>query len=1267
MKSAICLIARNEAPDIAEWLVHHALVGFDRIVLYDNASDDGMERVVDALAGLLPIEYRRWPRLGGENPQLTAYADCVARLAGEVDWVAFLDADEFLIPPPGESVADLLATHEADTCFALNWLVFGSAGVERLGSALVTETFLYRAPVAFGPNHHVKSFVRPDHVVEVVNPHFIRTTRPYRDVAGELVAWGEVQGVVAPGTVVAGAWRLHHYFVRSREHWRRRMARGTVDASTRLDEAWEANDRNEVYDGAALPAAARVRAWLDGAAARAALATAGLDLPHHRDLPTTPPPGQRRSPAVLTLDACSAEGASGWGYNPAHADIPLRLRFEGAGRTIELRCDRPRPDVQAGGHPTASCGFEVSFGTMFRQPGAHVLRALSLTGQPIPMLFDGRYHEALSVPGPSLRQDGAEQPPGPEEAGPEDAGPEDAELGQAGPEEAGEHVHLVLDQCDQGVVTGWGLDYLSPQQPLAFGLLIDGALVAELRCTGLRPDVRLSGVPSDVVGFRHEIDARFLDGEPHAITARSLAGEPIPLRSGDAVHGGGVVFRQRRTARLLSSVDEFDSNVVRGWVVREELGSGEYRGGCIVLARCNGVPAGTVRADEARPDVAANLGCDPQCGFRFTLPEAFRRPYAQEISFFLAPGEVELANSPITVSFITERMELRLRSVLESADALYAEIGRLRAGLMAMLPHRGYALDEYDGWARAYQAALHGRVGDLRSRAGVVDGGLVSVLMPVYRPELAHFQAAVESVLRQGYARWELIIADDGSQQPELTRTIEGYAARDRRIRVAPMARNGGISRATNAALALAEGDWIVFFDHDDLLDPVALEVMMLEAARTGARLLYSDEDKIDALGRFVEPAFKTGWNYRLLLGVNYVCHLVCLRAEVARAVGELRAQHDGAQDHDYLLRASEVLAPGEIHHVAHVLYHWRISAGSTAASTEAKSYAVSAGLAAVQAHLERRGLQARVSQVAGRTFYDVAFPLAATPLVSIIIPFRDGVAMTRACVEATLRLTDYPRYEIILVDNWSVSEAAAAFVREVTADPRVRVLRVEEEFNYSRLNNLAAASTDAAFLVPMNNDLFVTSPDWLQVLLGEAQADPRVGIVGGKFLYPNGSIQHGGVVLGIGGVAGHSHSHLPADAYGYAGRLLFAQEMSAVTAACMLVRADAFRAVKGFDERDLKVAFNDVDLCLKVRHAGYTVIWTPGFVAEHHESVSRGSDQRPERERMFFREMQVMRRRWGDVLDRDPFYSPHFTLDRRPFIDLNDPEASALTLAAPA
>ncbi len=817
-----------------------------------------------------------------------------------------------------------------------------------------------------------------------------------------------------------------------------------------------------------------------------------------------------------------------------------------------------------------------------------------------------------------------------------------------------------IDELTESVVRGWAIDDARPERPVLLHVLVDGEPLIEIVCSQVREDVAAAGFKSERVGYQFTLPDAVIDGQPHRLELRCRQGDMTVLYQGGFVQE--VSFSLQHPLRIHSYVDGLTHGVLRGWVVAAR-GERRLQGERDLLVTCNDEIVGQIRANRYRGDVGKALSCDPNCGFQFKPPAHVRSAHPKPFRFFLLPERVELDNSPYVTSFVTDRREATALDVIEQIDRMHADLTRLRRQVRALLPDPGYTLADYDGWLREHLRDLRGRVEAARSGTRTptqeANAPAVSIVMPVYRPKIAEFEEAVASVVAQTSSDWELIIVDDCSGDDALSAAMSAFAS-DRRIRLLRQVRNGGISLATNTGIKAARGTWIMFFDHDDLLVDVAVEHMLAEARRSGAKLLYSDEDKIDASGHFSEPAFKTNWNYRLLLGVNYICHLVMVDRATLAAAGPLDPAHDGAQDHDLLLRIAEILPERRIHHVPEILYHWRMSETSTAANISNKGYAIEAGRSAVSNHLERRGLPAEVTVLNEMTLYKVNWQFGRTPKVCVVVPFKDEIEITRRCLDCLLANTDYPDFDVVLVDNWSMTQEAEAFIAGVEKRDGVTVMRIREPFNYARLNNLAAAAGKAEHFMFLNNDVLVEDRRWLTVLVGEMLADPKCGIVGGKFVYPNGTVQHAGVMLGIGDVAGHAHVGINASEGGYAGRAHFPQEMSAVTAAGMLVRAAAFRAVGGFDETALAVAFNDVDLCLRVRGAGYRVIWTPDFTAEHHESLSRGSDDRPVAERRFFHERETMIERYGDQLKQDPFYSPHFALDRQPFFDLTTPGSNA-------
>ena len=556
--------------------------------------------------------------------------------------------------------------------------------------------------------------------------------------------------------------------------------------------------------------------------------------------------------------------------------------------------------------------------------------------------------------------------------------------------------------------------------------------------------------------------------------------------------------------------------------------------------------------------------------------------------------------------------------------------------------------DPYHGWLRLYDptdkaamAALSQKIEDL----GITT--TFSVVMPVYNPPLDYLRQAIESVQAQVYPHWEICIADDASPNAAVRELLTELAAEDPRIKLVFREKNGHISAATNSALEIATGDYIALMDNDDLLPPHALAYMALAAHQhPQAGLIYSDEDKVTEDNVRQAPYFKCQFNYELFLSQNMISHFGVYRRSVLEEIGGFRVGYEGAQDWDLALRVIEKVGPENIVHVPRVLYHWRIFPGSTALALEEKDYALKAQIESITSHLQRIGKpDTQVYPAPGipgllRIKHRLPDPL---PLVSIVIPTRDRVELLSMCVNSILEKTAYPHYQIVVVDNGSTDEKALAYLDSIAKDERVKVIRADIPFNYSALNNLGVAQTDGEYLVLMNNDIEITQTDWLEEMLAFA-CQPDIGCVGAQLWYPNNTLQHGGVVLGIGGVASHAHKGIPRGNFGYFGRASAHQMFSAVTAACLMIRKSTYQAVDGFDET-LKVAYNDVDFCLKVRAQGLRNLYNPFASFIHHESASRGSDQEGSNQQRLAAEAAIMKQRWGALIADDPAYSPNLTL----------------------
>ncbi|MDA8296821.1 MAG: glycosyltransferase family 2 protein [Actinomycetota bacterium] len=523
-----------------------------------------------------------------------------------------------------------------------------------------------------------------------------------------------------------------------------------------------------------------------------------------------------------------------------------------------------------------------------------------------------------------------------------------------------------------------------------------------------------------------------------------------------------------------------------------------------------------------------------------------------------------------------------------------------------------------------------------RTAPADVASPLVSVVVPVYRPPLWALERCVGSVLAQDFASWQLVCCDDGSGSEEIATYLRDLAGRDPRISVTLRAESGGISAARNTALELATGEFVTFLDHDDELAPHALGAVATAIAREPeADVLYSDEDKINQLGERFDPFFKPEWSPDLLMSYAYLAHLTVIRRSLVEQVGGFRSAFDGSEDWDLALRSTE--RARRVVHVADILYHWRSLAGSTAGGAEAKPWAFAAGERVLRDALARRGEAGEVTQEArfpGR--YHVRRTVVGQPLVSIIIPFRDEPALLATCAASLREDPGYGRYELVLVDNGSELPETAELLERLVAEDGVQVVEAPGPFNWPAINNAAARRASGDVLLFMNNDIEARVGGWLHALVAHVQR-PEVGAVGGRLLYPDQTIQHAGVVLGLGGIAGHVLKNLPADQPGYASMAIQTRNCTVVTGACMMTRREVFDAVGGFDER-LPVAFNDVDFCLKLREKGYLVVYEPLAELIHHESKSRGhTDDLVEGRRII--------ERWGPTIaGGDPYVNEHLS-----------------------
>lgn len=522
---------------------------------------------------------------------------------------------------------------------------------------------------------------------------------------------------------------------------------------------------------------------------------------------------------------------------------------------------------------------------------------------------------------------------------------------------------------------------------------------------------------------------------------------------------------------------------------------------------------------------------------------------------------------------------------------------------------------------------------------------LISIAMPVYNVEIKWLEKCIDSVINQTYDNWELCISDDASTDPKIKKCLEAYEKKEPRIKVVFRKENGHISLATNSALEIATGEFIALLDNDDELPPHALfEVVKVLNERPELDVIYSDEDKIDAEGNRFDPHFKADWSPDTLMGNNYISHLSVYRSSIVKSLGGFRKGYEGSQDYDLVLRVTEQIPEDHIYHIDKVLYHWRTIPGSTASSGEAKSYIYDSGVKALTDTLNRRGIKGTVRPGLISGFYEVTYEVLQEELVSVIIPTKNGYDDLKLCVDSIIEKTSYPNYEIIIADNGStdpkMQELFAEYKKQL--NERFIVELIDIPFNYSRINNLAAEKASGKYLLFLNNDTEVIEPNWMTTMVSYAQFD-RIGCVGAKLYYPDDTTQHAGVLVGIGGVAGHALNNYDRTHCGYFGRLVIDVNYLAVTAACMMVKTADFKAVNGFDET-LEVAFNDVDLCLKIYELGRYNVYAHQVELYHFESKSRGYEDTPEKQKRFAGEIKKMQDKWPAYIAHDPFYNDNLT-----------------------
>lgn len=657
---------------------------------------------------------------------------------------------------------------------------------------------------------------------------------------------------------------------------------------------------------------------------------------------------------------------------------------------------------------------------------------------------------------------------------------------------------------------------------------------------------------------------------------------------------------------------------IQGWVV-DQRGSVEV----------------TVHQEDASLlDCRISRGRRPDVVERRNLDEEYK---TQEIGFRISAALPEIKGREIILHFCGD-------SVTKTYDIDIEELrkqNKPKGFLSRLFGKESVAEGGYEAWLARHK--VDKRTLRRQKHAAFAQKPLISIVIPLYCTPLPYLKELLESVRRQSYENWQLCLAD-GSPDDKAKEFIEKHYVREKRIVYRKLEENGGISVNTNEAVALATGEYLMLCDHDDTLEPDALYEIVKAINDTGADVLYTDEDKVSMDGQhYFDPNFKPDFNLFRLRENNYICHIFVVKKSLTDETGLLRSEFDGAQDFDFILRCCEKAQ--KITHIPKVLYHWRCHMDSTAADPSSKAYAYEAGRKAVREHYQRLGIDAKVEMTERPGWYRSHVKVQGNPLISVIIPNKDHTDDLELCLFSMTRKSTYRNYEILIVENNSEKEETFEYYKKLPDRyPKARVLTWEKEFNYSAINNFAAKEAKGEYLLFLNNDVEILTPDWMEEMLQNCQQE-NVAAVGAKLYYPDDTIQHAGVVLGLGGIAGHIMCRASKEDPGYFGRMISVQEISAVTAACMMVKKSDFDAVGGLDET-FQVAFNDIDLCMKFRAAGKKIIFTPYAELYHYESKSRGLEDTPEKQFRFDKEVKRFQEKWAQQLEMgDPYYSPNLSV----------------------
>lgn len=812
---------------------------------------------------------------------------------------------------------------------------------------------------------------------------------------------------------------------------------------------------------------------------------------------------------------------------------------------------------------------------------------------------------------------------------------------------------VILDTCDYElsnngtcILTGWM--YMGSEEPEIQVRAGHTPLKFDV-VRKKRPDVLAAlpqlDFPDDNVGFQIRIEnmeAVFSLGE--TLRVRVCCGkETYPILQKSAQEMREECFKNTIHYYMECVERRLDKVYIQGWCV-DTLGDLKME----ILDDHGNLQGDVHWGSTRRPDLAEHFQVDlNQChGFLVEIPR--EKIHSKSISLVFTNRAVSRKHEIDMYRFDRDNSRMgKIRKELGKANLhrnkeMIKEVG-VRGFVEFLKEESVSTTDAYGTYARKHAASQR----ELREQEKTVfsPAPLFSIVVPLYHTPLGFLKEMIDSVVNQSYGNWQLCLAD-GSRDGALKEFIEANYGKDRRITYRLLEENTGIAGNTNAALDMAEGDYIIFADHDDTIAPEALyEIACALRDHPEMELIYSDEDLMDEHGNVLYPHFKPDFNLDYLRSINYICHIVAVKKSLLEKTGQLRKEFDGAQDHDFLLRCAENTE--HIYHIPKVLYHWRSHDGSTAGNQGDKQYAIDAGKRALEQHYERLGLEAQVEFIGIFIMYRTKFTVKGNPKVSILIPTKDHTEDLEKCIVSIEEKSTWKNIEIIVIENNSEKKETFDYYEKLQARyENVKVVKYEGGFNYSAINNFGAQFATGDYYLLLNNDTEVITPDWLEQMIGYCQRED-VAITGARLIYPDNTIQHAGVIIGIGGFAGHIQTGYGRNYTGYMGRLQATQDLSAVTAACLMVKRSVFEELQGLDE-SFAVALNDVDFCLRARALDKLVVLATGVELYHYESKSRGYETTPGKMERFEKEVAHFKERYRDTIAKgDPYYNPNLTLER--------------------